>query len=249
MNAKKKPESESPFRDVPVISADAMQAHDELGEQIAARPRSKEVYPATAQLEADLGLLMTNKTVQDLVDVVGEYEHGVAETEDVHDGLTLQMYAAVVLDLCQTVFSAPTVEVPAKEVSYRVIHIETGNVMEPLVAISEEIAWEELAEGGDCEVEEIKTVYRLEVDPIDELVARPFGGNYGVDGLLLSELSRYYCTPTNPDEYRVRALKRADVVMGLETEDIPDDLLLEGAVAAVKELLGDDFDRMILSNG
>lgn len=66
------------------------------------------VYPVTDRLRKDLAAHLGNPIVQQMVDIVGEYEHGTAEVSDVAPRLTLRQYAAVVKDIVLTlVHSTP----------------------------------------------------------------------------------------------------------------------------------------------
>lgn len=67
------------------------------------RTINAEVYPVTAELtaavvEAGYGDL---PVAQQVVDIVGEYEHGAADVEDVceQEPINIKQYAAVALDI------------------------------------------------------------------------------------------------------------------------------------------------------
>lgn len=69
-------------------------------------PDRMKTYPITEAIREELwaaakeeGRTEMPDVLTQLIDVLGEYEHGTAAVEDVHPGMTLQMYAAVVLDL------------------------------------------------------------------------------------------------------------------------------------------------------
>ena len=62
-----------------------------------------DVYPVTARTERALGdAALAIPAVRQIVDILGEYEHGTADVDIIHPDLTLEMYAAVILDLALT---------------------------------------------------------------------------------------------------------------------------------------------------
>lgn len=67
--------------------------------------QSDEVYPITAKLRTDAAASIAlldqrgRSVALTMLEIVGEYEHGTTDVEDVNPTLTVEAYAAVVLDL------------------------------------------------------------------------------------------------------------------------------------------------------
>lgn len=60
---------------------------------------AKSIYPITDKLRQDIEQLgIFNDVVDDMVTLVGEYEHGMADVREI-EGVTLKQYAAVVNDI------------------------------------------------------------------------------------------------------------------------------------------------------
>jgi hypothetical protein len=63
---------------------------------------NQSLYPITAAAAAQIyqdGAEPADLTVDRMLEQLGEYEHGSVDIADVASGMTLEMYAAVVVDL------------------------------------------------------------------------------------------------------------------------------------------------------
>lgn len=78
----------------------------------------------------------------------------------------------------------------------------------------------------------------------DLLVAKPYAGNHHSDSALLTELTEYYMDFRNPEDNRIAAVRRVDVIMGISQPNVTDADILESAVIAVKDMCGEDGQRM-----
>jgi hypothetical protein len=62
-------------------------------------------YPITTAFKKEMAEYPNLPLVEEAAEVIGEYEHGTADVEDVAPGMTLELYVAALTDFLLTLTS------------------------------------------------------------------------------------------------------------------------------------------------